>query len=584
MPTRTSFSRLFGRKPPPPPPPPRELLDALDARTAAEESLRRSRENFNGIVEGVRDYAIFLLDPSGVVVSWNQGAKRIKGYEREEIIGKHFSTFYPEEAVRAGWPQTELENASKSGRFEDEGWRVRRDGSRFWANVVITTLYQPDGTLRGFLKITRDLTERMRSEEGLRHAQAELEMRVNERTGELGEANRALKAEIAERHLLEQELRKRVAVMAEDDRRKNEFLATLAHELRNPLAPIQYAYELMNLAGSNETLRAEAQSILHRQVQHMVRLIDDLLDLSRITRNKLELRRERIELTAVIEDAVETIRPLMEARGHDLRVRLAPGPILVQADRTRLAQVFSNLLSNAAKFTERGGRIRLTSERDGADIVVRVQDNGIGISPAMLPRIFDMFVQADRSLERIQSGLGIGLTLVKRVAEMHGGSVEARSEGAGHGSEFLVRIPIDRAMPVPGDATPPDGSARHPETNVRVLVADDNEDAVRSLAMMLRAMGHEVHTARDGAEVLEAAATIMPSLILMDIGMPRMNGYDAARRIREQPWGRTITLVALTGWGLEEDKRLATEAGFDRHIVKPIEPSVLRSILAGLVG
>jgi PAS domain S-box-containing protein len=582
MPARTPLSRFFGRKPEPLPP--TELQDALVARTAAEESLRRSRESFNGIVEGVRDYAIFMLDPTGIVVSWNEGAKRIKGYEREEIIGKHFSKFYPDDAVRAGWPQTELENAAKNGRFEDEGWRVRRDRSRFWANVVITTLYQPDGSVRGFLKITRDLTERMRSEEGLRHAQAELEMRVNERTGELGEANRALKTEIAERHQLETELRKRVAVMAEDDRRKNEFLATLAHELRNPLAPIQYAYELMNLAGSNETLRSEAQSILHRQVQHMVRLIDDLLDLSRITRNKLELRRERVELTAVIEDAVETIRPIMEARGHDLRVRLAPGPILVHADRTRLAQVFSNLLSNAAKFTERGGRIRLTSEREGNEIVVRVQDNGIGIAPAMLPRIFDMFVQADRSLERTQSGLGIGLTLVKRVAEMHGGSVEARSEGTGKGSEFLVRIPIDMAMPVQGEAPPSDGDAVASHTSIRVLVADDNEDAVRSLAMMLRAMGHEVHTAQDGAEVLEAAAEIMPTLILMDIGMPRMNGYDAARRIREQPWGRNITLVALTGWGLEEDKRLAAEAGFDRHVVKPVESSVLRSILASLTG
>ena len=579
--TRSPLSRFFGKKPAPPPAP--ELQEAIEAREAAEESLRRSRENFNLIAQGVRDYALFMLDPKGVIISWNEGAQRINGYTRDEIIGKHFSIFYPEEAIRSKWPDTELENAAKTGRFEDEGWRLRKDRSRFWANVVITTLYDPDGSVRGFLKITRDLTERMRSEEGLRHAQAELEMRVNERTAELAEANRALKTEISERHLLEQELRNRVAVMAEDDRRKNEFLATLAHELRNPLAPIQYAYELMNLAGDNENLRDEAQAILHRQVQHMVRLIDDLLDLSRITRNKLELRRDRIELTAVIEDAVETARPLLEARGHDLRVRLAPGPILVNADRTRLAQVFSNLLSNAAKFTERGGRIRLTSEREGGQIVIRVQDNGIGIAPAMLPRIFEMFVQADRSLERTQSGLGIGLTLVKRVVEMHGGTVEAKSEGIGHGTEFAVHLPIDAAPPIE-DLGLPAEEAPQESTSVRVLIADDNEDALRSLAMMLRAMGHEVHTAQDGAEVLEVAATIMPSLILMDIGMPRVNGYDAARRIREQPWGRNITLVALTGWGLEEDKRLAAEAGFDRHVVKPAEASTLRAILAGLTG
>ncbi|HEU4941543.1 MAG TPA: PAS domain S-box protein, partial [Candidatus Eisenbacteria bacterium] len=275
---RTPFGRFFGKKAAPPSPP--ELLEALDARRVAEESLRRSRENFYAIVQDVRDYAIFMLDPAGTIVTWNEGAQRMKGYTPEQILGKHFSVFYPEEAIRSRWPEIEIETATKTGRFEDEGWRVRQDGTRFWANVVITTLYFPDGTVRGFLKITRDLTERMRSEEGLRHARAELEMRVNERTAELGEANRALKTEIAERHLLEQELRKRVAVMAEDDRRKNEFLATLAHELRNPLAPIQYAYELMNLAGNNENLRVEAQSILRRQVQHMVRLIDDLLDLS----------------------------------------------------------------------------------------------------------------------------------------------------------------------------------------------------------------------------------------------------------------------------------------------------------------
>ena len=398
-----------------------QVREAVRDREIARDSLRRVEVHLAQLVRGVTDYAIFLLTPEGIVSSWNSGAERIKGYREEEIVGKHFSVFYPPDVSASGWPQIELERAARLGRFEDEGWRVRKDGTRFWANVLITSMRGPDGKLEGYSKITRDLTERMRNEERLRQAAAQLEVRIEERTTELEHANQALQAEIEERTKLEGELRRRVADLAEEDLRKNEFLATLAHELRNPLAPIQYAHEILRLSNDDPRHRAEAHAILTRQLQHMVRLIDDLLDLSRITRNKLELRRERVDLTTVLQDAAETARPLIEDRRHRLVIRHVETPLMLHADRARLGQVFSNLLSNAAKFTAQGGSIEITVAREGPEGVVRVRDTGIGIPPEMLPRIFDMFVQADRSLERTQSGLGIGLTLVRRVVQMHGG-------------------------------------------------------------------------------------------------------------------------------------------------------------------
>jgi PAS domain S-box-containing protein len=577
---RNLMGRLFpGRRFPSP-----QVREAVRDRKLAEESLRRVEGHLAELVRGVGDYAIFLLNPDGFVTTWNLGAERIKGYRADEIIGKHFSAFYPPDVAATGWPQVELERAVEHGRHEDEGWRIRKDGSLFWANVIITPIYGPDGVLEGFSKITRDLTERMRNEERLRQAAAHLEIRVEERTAELEHANRSLQTEIRERTKLENELRRRVAELAEEDRRKMEFLATLAHELRNPLAPIQYAHELLRLAEDDSNLRLEAHGIMARQIHQMIRLIDDLLDLSRITRNKLELRRERVGLAEVLTDACQTARPLMEARGHRLSVHLPDAPIMLHADRARLSQVFSNLLSNAAKFTHRGGSIEITLVREGTESVICVRDDGIGIAAEMLPRIFDMFVQADRSLEQTQSGLGIGLTLVQRVVQMHGGRVEARSGGRGKGSEFLVRLPstpVSRTGDVTGPSVRPERGA---VPGKRVLVVDDNEDAVRSLTLMLTMMGHEVVTAKDGEEAVRMVEESRPDLVLLDIGMPRLNGYDAARRIREEPWGRKLPLVALTGWGLEEDRRLAKESGFDRHVVKPIGVDTLRALIRELGG
>jgi PAS domain S-box-containing protein len=370
--------------------------------------------------------------------------------------------------------------------------------------------------------------------------------------------------------------------LRETDNKKDEFLATLAHELRNPLAPIRNALEIMRVDGhQSSAVEQAARQMIERQLEQMVRLIDDLLDVSRITRGRLELRKERVELAHVVRSAVDTSRPLVDAARHELTVELPHEPIYLDADPVRLAQVIANLLNNAARYTEPGGNIWLTARDDGGEIEIVVRDTGVGIPADALPWIFDMFAQVDESLERSQSGLGIGLTLVKRLVEMHGGTVVARSEGTGRGAEFTVRLPRASASAVAEThvaqleiGPPPPHSVVH-----RVLVADDNRDAAESMGMLLRLMGNEVRTVHDGIKAVEEAATFHPDVILLDIGMPRLNGYDAARLIREQGWSNGTMIVALTGWGQEEDKRRATEAGFDRHFTKPLDPAELQKLI-----
>jgi PAS domain S-box-containing protein len=365
------------------------------------------------------------------------------------------------------------------------------------------------------------------------------------------------------------------------DRRKDEFLATLAHELRNPLAPIRNGLQVIRLAGGGGGMVDEARSMMERQLSQMVRLVDDLLDVSRITRNKLDLKKQRVELAAVVQSAIETSRPLIEQARHEFTVTLPPAPIYLDADLTRLAQVFSNLLNNAARYTEAGGHIRLEVERQGSDVLVSVQDDGIGIAAEMLPSIFEMFAQATPALERSQSGLGIGLSLVKGVVELHGGRVEARSDGPGQGAEFTVRLPVlieTLVQEAPqGEEDEPPGVAQR-----RILIVDDLKDSADSLAMLLRMKGHEVHTAYDGEEAVIAAERFRPEVVLLDLGMPKLNGYDACRRIREKSRGKDIFLIALTGWGQDDDRRRTKEAGFNGHMVKPVNPSDLMKVLAGL--
>ena len=363
------------------------------------------------------------------------------------------------------------------------------------------------------------------------------------------------------------------------DRRKDEFLATLAHELRNPLAPMRIAIELLQRADDQPELRSQARSMMERQLDVMVRLIDDLLDVGRITHGKLQLRKERVDLALVAGSALETARPYIEAQSQTLTVMLPSPSVYLDCDPMRLAQVLTNLLTNAAKYTEKGGHIWLTAEIQGNEVVVFVRDTGVGIAAVHLPLLFKMFSQVAPALERPQGGLGIGLALVREIVELHGGSVEARSGGPGLGSEFIVRLPIAAAPVETLVETTNHNQKRHCPRQRRILVVDDNRDATDGLAMMLQMEGHHIQAAYDGLEAIQVAASFRPELVLLDIGIPKMNGYEVARHIRKQPWGNSMVLIAMTGWGQEKDKRRSLEAGFDHHQTKPVDAATLEKLL-----
>ena len=370
--------------------------------------------------------------------------------------------------------------------------------------------------------------------------------------------------------------------LIESDRRKDEFLATLAHELRNPLAPIRYAVKVVEMKGPEIPELRWAIEVIERQTQHMARLVDDLLDVNRITRNKLELRKENVELSSIIAAAVEASQPMIEDNRQHLEVRIPTEPIVLEADVVRLAQVFSNLLNNASKYSKLpngGGTISLSARRDGTSTTVSIRDSGIGIAAPMLPKIFEMFTQVGRSIGQSEGGLGIGLALAKRLVEMHGGNIEARSDGLGKGSEFVVRLPVrqskEEEVKVLAETTgSPEQVRKH-----RILIADDNQDVVESFQVMLHMLGHEVETALDGLEAIEKAQQFQPEVIVLDIGMPNLDGVETARRLRQQPWARHVVLIAITGWGDDNNKRESAEAGFDVHLVKPVDPMALVDVL-----
>lgn len=507
-------------------------------RKRVEEALRLSEERLRLVVESATGFAIFTLDGSGVVTGWNSGAERLFGYTDAEVLGKHDHNLYTSEDAADGVPEREICKAAAEGRAVNERWHVRKDGSRFWGSGLVQPLRTGEGTIIGFLKIMRDMTE-------ARQWQETLERQAEE-----------LKAA---------------------DRRKDEFLATLAHELRNPLAPISNGLQMIRLAGGCSQVE-HARAILERQLTHLVRLVDDLLDVNRITRGKLELRKKRVDLRKVIDTAVEATHPILEQVEHELTIVVPDTPVIVDGDAVRLAQVVSNLLTNSAKYTPRGGHIRLELAHDDGTAVISVIDNGIGIPPAMLDQVFEMFTQVDRSLEKSTGGLGIGLSLVRGLIEAHGGTVQAHSPGQGAGSTFTVYLPtlVHEGWVAVSEAQTSKGS--EPPVRCRILVVDDNVDGADSLAEMLRFMGNETQTAYDGVAAIAAAETFRPDVILMDIGMPKLNGYEACRRIRGQSWGKSIVIIAQTGWGQDDDKRMSNDAGFDLHMVKPVDPLALEKI------
>lgn len=382
----------------------------------------------------------------------------------------------------------------------------------------------------------------------------------------------------------EEELRSTATQLTDANRRKDEFLATLAHELRNPLAPIRSGLELMSLAKDDPEILEQTRGIMEQQVEQMVRLIDDLLDVSRITRGRLELRRSRVELADVIRTAVEASRPFITQAGHELTTAQPDGPIYLEADPSRLTQVISNLLNNAAKFTNPHGRIELSTERLGDGVRLTVKDNGIGIPAEMLEQIFEMFTQVDYSQERGSAGLGIGLTLVRQIVEMHGGTVTVASNGENQGSAFIIFLPFPHETRLTEKPLQKNNNALKTGNGCRVLIVDDNQAALDTLSMLVRTLGNHVQTAADGQEATAVAAEFLPQVVLMDLGMPRMDGYAAARYIREQPWGREMLLVALTGWGQETDRQRTKEAGFDHHLVKPARPADVQKLLADVAG
>jgi signal transduction histidine kinase len=394
---------------------------------------------------------------------------------------------------------------------------------------------------------------------------------------DLEQTNRVLQSEVSERTRVEMALK-------EADRHKDEFLAVLAHELRNPLAPIRNAVEIMRRSALTDPQLAWSRDVVERQVKHLTRLVDDLLDVSRITRGNINLSREAVAITTVVSRAIETIAPLIAEQRHELTVEVSDESLEVEGDLTRLTQVLGNLLNNAAKYTDPGGQITLAAARVGVDVEIRVRDSGIGIPPELLPRLFQLFTQVDGAAHRAQGGLGIGLALVRQLVQMHGGSVTAYSDGPSHGSEFLIRLPLRlKTSPQPVVASVVAVThANGAKPGHRILLADDNRDALDSLATLLQCDGHEVHTAGDGMEALALAEECRPTVVLLDIGMPKLDGYEVARRIRLQPWGKSAVLIALTGWGQDEDRRRSREVGFDSHLVKPLDPEALSTLLARL--
>src|SRR5262245_29816892 len=512
---------------------------------------------FRLLVQEVKDYAIFLLDTEGTIISWNSGAERVNGYRADEIIGKHFSIFYGKSDLLNRKPQRELEEAIADGRVEDEGWRLRKDGSRFWANVVITALHDDKGRLCGFAKITRDMTERRKNEESLREQAALLEKHVTDRTMELEKANRV----------------------------KDEFITTLSHELRTPLTSITGWVQMLETGELTTAQQQKAFEVINRNLAAQVQLIDDLLNVSRIVTGKMAMDLQLLYPAAIIDEAVDSIVPTAVAKGlqvtRDLDHKLGP----VRIDRHRFHQIVWNLLTNAVKFTPRNGQIHVSLKRDRSHALLRVSDSGEGIDPDFLPHIFERFRQADSSRSRRFGGLGVGLAIAKSLVEMHGGKIYAESAGAGKGSSFNIALPIP-AMTVTPAAIPKRSTASNRELKgVRILVLEDEDDTREMIAQVLKQRGAKPVQAASAREALEIVAGEPFDLIISDIGMADIDGYAFIRQLRAMKSTISkVPAVALTAYAGEEDRRLSMEAGFTAHVAKPITLAELIRVITSLLG
>ena len=510
---------------------------ALEAMRREEHTLRQSEERFRMMAEAAPQL-VWTARPDGQLDYFNSRLTEFSGMSAElAVAGGWVQVLHPEDRDRtlAAWRE-----AVRSGALYQAEQRLRRvDGEFHWHISRALPVRDAQGAIVRWFGSTTDI-----------HAQKAAE-----------------------------------AKLLAADRRKDEFLAMLSHELRNPLAPIRYAVELLRLAGAGNAVIQSQREVIDRQVTHMGRLLDDLLEVSRITRGKIRLQKERVDLRLAVGEAVEAARPAARARRHHLALQNAEAPLWVEGDYTRLVQVIANLLGNAIKYTDEGGAIVVRAAREDGFAAVRVRDSGVGIPPDILPHIFDLFIQADRTLDRSQGGLGIGLTLVQRLVAMHGGRVEAASEGPGQGSEFLIRLPLRCEAEAPVAAARAGAASRPAAQGWRVLVVDDNKDSANSLCELLELWGYPVRAAYDGATALALAAEFQPRVALLDIGMPGMDGYELARRLREGRGADELMLVALTGYGQEDSRRLGREAGFDRHLVKPVALDALRKALAeGMAG
>jgi PAS domain S-box-containing protein len=536
----------------------------LTQRREHEESLRQSEERFRLLVEGVADYAIFMLDANGFIATWNAGAERIKGYKADEIIGQHFSKFYPQDANESGWPAHELQVASKEGRFQDEGWRIRKDGTRFWANVTITALRDESGRLRGFAKLTRDLSERKRSESLQVSGEQHEEMLEAERAARM-EAQRAV-------------------------RMKDEFLATLSHELRTPLSAILGWTQLLRSGAEPKDVQ-HGLAVIERNARAQVQLIDDLLDLSRILAGQVRLDVQRLALIDVIAAAVESALPAAHAKGIRLEKILDPGGSLISGDPARLQQVVWNLLNNAIKFTPKGGRVQVLLERVNSHIEVSVVDTGIGIPPNFLPHVFERFTQKDSTTSRTHGGLGLGLAISKQLVELHGGTIQAKSRGEGQGATFTVKLPLlvvhdeslDAKRVHPTHEAEPENMLLPTLTGVRVLVVDDEADARELVSRLLQQQGARVSVSPSAEDALRQLKISTPDVLVSDVGMPNMDGYQLMRQIRSmETRERRLPALALTAFARAEDRKRAMLAGYQAHIAKPFDAAELVLLVADL--